>query len=1453
MMKTYYSLFVSLFFAIYNLNAQCSDPTPEVFGDFFVCSGQAQPYAVDTIDADHSYEWTLSGGGELTANGGEATVVWGTIPGTYLLTLVETDDICSGVFQANIVIEGDIVLVCNDNLNISLASDCEITITPDIVLESPDYEDDSYSISITDQNGNPVPTTIDHNYVGQTLEVTITHLCSGNSCWGDITIEDKLAPVVECESGILTCDEYQDFVPAAEISVDNCGDAVLEYTLTEQVLMCDPEFSRIITVVFTATDESGNSSSCTSTYSVEKEFIEDIDLPLSYDGLPGNNPPLSCSGSYPLNSEGNPDPSFTGFPGGLENCSSIEFTYTDINLPLCDASCGVNNLSYKVIREWIIVDWCTGEIEEYQQIIKVHDNEAPIIEAIDDITASANSFDCSAQVILPIAEAMDNCSAEISYVYETNVGIIVNGVLYVDSPAKTMDEGIEITVYASDCCGNVAESTFLVTIVDTTPPVVVADSYETISLLPIGQATMFATSLNDGSYDNCGPIAVTVKRMDNGVDRPSIDLFPPAGNDNAQFNEVVHFFCDDIPVNPIMVLLQVCDDANMDGFIGNFGDNCNTAMVEVEVQDKYAPVIQCPPNMTINCTEFSDIDINDEEQLNALFGSAQAAATCNVELTQTVTGSDDLNCGVGIIIRNFTATNAAGTQSCSQTIAVQPLDENLLTCDRISFDGLDNNIYNWCEVNDNDNDDDDDLPAIEVDGCEGITVAEVNIDQSGLCTTVGVQTTIDTFNYAGSSACKKYLVHYEVIDQCIFDENFVNPNTGQIDPYNSLNGYYEFYLEYDVVDTEAPELICENQFVESDDNCDGFQGTISISATDACTPDNQLIYEWKLDVGANGSIDLPLNGGWFNGNAVNGAAIGLSAIPVGTHIVLWRVDDGCGNMETCSQTITVNPETKEPTPYCFADLSTAVMPTTGSIAIWANDFDAGSFDNCGGPLILSMIPVGDVEGLSDGEAYDESFNHPNVTQQANGDYGFQFDCSYITNGVSAVVEIRVYVTDEQGNYDYCTTALRIDDNFDACEDEMGTMTVSGTVSTEKGSPIELVDVELGADFLEFPKSTVSLEDGTFAFNNLFENVDYMITPARNDNHLNGVSTLDIVLIQKHILGTEVLQSPYAKIAADVNNDCTVTGLDIVQVRKLILGKYSTNEYPNNSSWRFVDTDFEFLTFDQPCIFDEIAELENLTSNEEANFKGVKVGDINESAKANFVEDATVRNIAQFELVIQDDELSQGQELLVPIKASRSELLTGFQFTLKASNATIVDLQSGLLDFTDENFFPYDSKRGIYTVSFHDAMGIEILENDILFSIKIKVDKDTDLSEAISIVEGFTAAEAYVGTDLQLEEPVIGFRNKDNQVVETSNFKLYQNEPNPFNDITNIGFILPRTAEATLSIFDVTGKVLYKMTNTYPAGEHKLSILKSDLSSSGMLYYTLESTGYTATKKMILLD
>ena len=98
-------------------------------------------------------------------------------------------------------------------------------------------------------------------------------------------------------------------------------------------------------------------------------------------------------------------------------------------------------------------------------------------------------------------------------------------------------------------------------------------------------------------------------------------------------------------------------------------------------------------------------------------------------------------------------------------------------------------------------------------------------------------------------------------------------------------------------------------------------------------------------------------------------------------------------------------------------------------------------------------------------------------------------------------------------------------------------------------------------------------------------------PERNDDHMNGVSTLDLVRIQKHLLGIEPFTTPYQYIAADANNSESVSAIDLVEIRKLILGIYT--EYPNNKSWRFVDKGFTFDNPQAPWPFAETIEIESL--------------------------------------------------------------------------------------------------------------------------------------------------------------------------------------------------------------------------------------------------------------------
>jgi photosystem II stability/assembly factor-like uncharacterized protein len=127
--------------------------------------------------------------------------------------------------------------------------------------------------------------------------------------------------------------------------------------------------------------------------------------------------------------------------------------------------------------------------------------------------------------------------------------------------------------------------------------------------------------------------------------------------------------------------------------------------------------------------------------------------------------------------------------------------------------------------------------------------------------------------------------------------------------------------------------------------------------------------------------------------------------------------------------------------------------------------------------------------------------------------------------------------------------------------------------------------------------------------------NYTVIPFRNDDPLNGVTTLDLSLISRHILNIEPFDDPYKMIAADVNQSGTITTLDIVALRRVILGIDSV--FLNNTSWRFVPKSYLFSDPFNPFTgpFPESVRLEapQMTVNG-LQFVPVKVGDVNQSAQ-----------------------------------------------------------------------------------------------------------------------------------------------------------------------------------------------------------------------------------------------
>ncbi|MBK8565676.1 MAG: T9SS type A sorting domain-containing protein [Saprospiraceae bacterium] len=197
-----------------------------------------------------------------------------------------------------------------------------------------------------------------------------------------------------------------------------------------------------------------------------------------------------------------------------------------------------------------------------------------------------------------------------------------------------------------------------------------------------------------------------------------------------------------------------------------------------------------------------------------------------------------------------------------------------------------------------------------------------------------------------------------------------------------------------------------------------------------------------------------------------------------------------------------------------------------------------------------------------------------------------------------------------------------------------TYTVSGTITTEDGIPVPGVEVFSGN--IDVP-TVLTNSDGVYELE-FPEGSTGVVSPFNNNQPLNGVSTFDVVLVWKHIEGTLLLDSPYKIIAADVDKSSTLTAADTAAMRSVILG-FFTN-FPNNTSWRFVDANFAFPNPGNPF---ESAFPESITVNSISNditgvdFTAIKVGDVNGTSANGAFLSSSIRGKVYFD---QDETCTQ---------------------------------------------------------------------------------------------------------------------------------------------------------------------------------------------------------------------
>jgi subtilisin-like proprotein convertase family protein len=1405
------------------------------------------------------------------------------------------------------------VINCNSLVNISLDENCEATVGADQILEGNDYGCyDNYEVVFANSG---LPVILDGSHVGQTFEVMVTNP-SGNPCWGNIFVEDKLIPDLVCSNDLtVRCDDDTDpgssFIATSDMiaptmSVDN---ATVSETVTfganngdvvDVNVTVNSDHTWVGDLVISITSPSGTTVELMNNIGGPGlgcagdglDLVFDDAAALTYADLDGtcNNNPAAEGTFQPLEAlsvlNGEPaagdwtvsvqdlaggdsgdvnvtinlsansvipfpvpaiatvtptaDP-FTFNVAGFDPCGNTILTYADVESgELCDGnaqiertwtatdesgnttSCtevifitpttladvvadlpgditiecgdalpapltdiGCSNIgialygeptiidicegSYKMLRKYILIDWCDNSTLEHLQIIKVLDTGAPIVDPIADMTISTNSNDCTGSVQLPVVTATDACSSTTVSVISISAGTLnAAGTIISDLPIGTHT----VTYTATDGCGNEGERTLTIIVEDQIAPIAICDEFTIVGIGSDGNASVDAITFDDGSTDNCEIVEMLVRRMDN-PNCPGFDATP--------FGPSVPFTCCDVNTT-VIVEFQVTDAAG----------NVNSCMVEVEVQDKINPTILCAPNADIDCTAdyLSDVIVGQPLPQSAIDANGEASATDNcpgVVVTNSVISSSVV-CGAGTITIVWTATDAVNrTASCIQRYFVTNSDPFVEADITWPLDYTANTCGTGLEPSDLSSPYD--YPVLEDANCSNIAVG--HDDQ--------------VLDFGAADACLKILRKWYVVDWCQAD--------GNQDPTQPGPGVWHYTQIIKVINSTAPTISCEpdngiNIIPNINENCEPTFVQLKAIGQDDCTPANLLEFTWALSDGQTGI------GNDASQNLENG-----------DYTITFTVTDLCGNTSDCTRDFSVV-DAKKPTPVCIFGIATTVMPSSGSVTIWASDFESGSsFDNCTAYEDLQF-------------SFSEDVTLDNIT----------INCDDIP--ADGLVPVSIYVTDEAGNFDFCSTFINVQDPNGACASP--TVSISGVIENEVQEVIEEVNVKM-IDMnggLNYPL-VVTGANGEFSFTGVSSSNGYNVTPTKNINYLNGVTTYDLVLISKHILGTELLDSPYKIFAADANNSQSVTTLDIVKLRALIL--HIEDELTDNSSWRFVDANHIFTSPINPWET-TIPEDVDLSANgayfDPANFVAVKIGDVNGSASPNSLLGSDTRTLdGTLAIQVKETKVEAGETFTIDFRAKDFTNISGYQFTLGFDQTAIefVDVITNLENLGTNNFGLTKLDKGVITTSWNNSKGISVDDDAILFSITFVANNTITTNEIFKINSRYTASEAYANNDLY--DVVLAF----NAEGTSSKFELYQNTPNPFKAETTIGFNMPEAGEVTLKIYDVSGRVLKLIEVEAVKGFNSVNVSRGGIDATGVLYYQLETATETATKKMILVD
>lgn len=713
---------------------------------------------------------------------------------------------------------------------------------------------------------------------------------NANTCNAQIEVVDSTAPQALCQDTVVFLDPTGNAtIVAANIengSSDNCG--IDSFFVDRTAFTCADVPS--VTVTLTTRDVSGNVATCTGQVRVRDTVppvVGCLDTVIYIDASgQANLAPVDVDS------------------GSTDNCAIVA-SFLSQSLFTC-VDTGLNMVTVSFVDADTNISSCTSNITILDTV--------PPVAVCTDTTFYIDSLGVA--VVDPLVfgvNSFDNCNFfDTAYV---NVG-----------PFTCADTGqYTVNLVVGDVSGRLDSCSGNVTIADSTGPFTFCRD-TSIILDPSGLATITATALDSGTFDNCSLVGIS-------IDRDS-------------------FYCADAGMN--VVTLTSVD---------NFG-NTSTCLSMVEVIDSVAPVPVCQ-NLTVyldsmGMASIQAADIDNGSSDNCAVDSMginlgqfacvdTGANVVTLEVLDQYGNSASCNATVTVLDTILPTAVCNDTTVYLDSLGAHPLDFALIGS--ASFDNC--LIFNTSIGGNNFTCADTGMNVIS------LTVEDPSGNQDVCTSTVTVLDTLppvpvcpDTTLYLdslGNLMVTPAMVSGNSTDNCSIDSSSVSVSSFTcvqigtnplavifIDPSGNQS---QCSLNLTVLDSMAPTAVCEDT-------------TLILNGAGMAT-----------------AILGQVNDGSFDGCGIDTFFLSqtdFTCADIGITSTTLIVGDNNGNVDSCVAQVTVL-DTLLPNPQC--NNLTAYVDSLGNVNVSPADLDNGSSDVCGIDTLMMSPPSFDCSNFGTNITY----------------------------------------------------------------------------------------------------------------------------------------------------------------------------------------------------------------------------------------------------------------------------------------------------------------------------------------------------------------------------------------------------------------------------------------------------------------------------------------------------